>query len=189
MTQKELDIQYLKIAKLWSENSKAERSKVGAIIVKNNMIISDGYNGTPSGFDNCCEIWEPQPSCWKKAQEEDIRGIGCEGEARDIIIDGYAKLTCNHPFHCKYAKCTTKPEVLHAEANAITKLAKSTQSSDNSTLYVTMSPCFDCAKLIIQSGIKRVVYCEEYRKLDGIELLKKAGIKVEKINIEENDKN
>lgn len=178
------DKQYLRMAKIWAENSYAERSKVGALIVKDDMIISDGYNGTPAGFDNCCEIWEPQYGCWKKAQEEDIRGIGCEGEARDIIVDGYVKLTCKHPFHCKYAKCTTKPEVMHAEANAITKVAKSGNSSKGATMYITLSPCLECAKLIIQAGIKRVVYAEEYRIKDGIELLKKAGIEVKQIEIE-----
>lgn len=179
------DKQYLKIAYLWAENSYAERNKVGAIIVKDNAIISDGYNGMPAGFDNCCEIWEPQYGCWKKAQEEDMRGIGCEGEVRDIIVDGYVKLTCKHPFHCKYAKCTTKPEVLHAEANAITKLAKSTQSSDGATLYVTLSPCIDCAKLIIQSGIKKVVYGEIYRSDAGLKLLQKVGIETIQINVNE----
>lgn len=143
------DKQYLRIAKIWAENSHAVRSKVGSIIVKDNMIISDGYNGTPSGFDNCCEY--------------EIHSFRPE--------DG------------EFIELKTKPEVLHAEANAITKLAKSTQSSDGATLYVTMSPCFECAKLIIQSGIKRVVYEEEYRKTDGLELLKKAGIIVEKIDL------
>ena len=132
------DKKYLKMAEIWASNSHAVRSKVGALIVKNGMIISDGYNGTPHGFDNCCEI-----------NLED--------------------------------KLVTKPEVLHAEANAITKVAKSTNSSEGSTLYITLSPCLECAKLIIQSGIKRVVYKEEYRIKDGIDLLKKAGIEVEQI--------
>lgn len=124
------DRTYLEIAKLWSTNSKAIRKKVGAIIVKNKMIISDGYNGTVSGFDNVCE---------------DKKG-------------------------------RTKKEVLHAEANAILKLAKNGISSKDATLYITMSPCFECAKLIIQSGIKRVVYTEEYRIKSGLTLLKKANI-------------
>lgn len=145
------DKQYLKIAKLWAENSYARRNKVGAIIVKDNMIISDGYNGMPSGFDNCCEdeihLFRPE-----------------DGE---------------------YIELKTKPEVLHAEANAITKLAKSTQSSDGATLYVTLSPCLDCAKLIIQSGIKKVVYGEIYRSDAGLKLLEKAGIEVIQININE----
>lgn len=133
------DKQYMQMAEIWATNSYAERNQVGALIVKDNMIISDGYNGTPAGFDNRCEIEMP---------------------------DG---------------TLTTKPEVLHAEANAITKIAKSTQSSDGSTLYVTLSPCPECAKLIIQSGIKRVVYKNLYRKTEGIDLLERAGIKVERI--------
>jgi dCMP deaminase len=133
------DKQYMQMAEIWATNSYAERNQVGALIVKDNMIISDGYNGTPAGFDNRCEI-----------------------EMSDGTL-------------------TTKPEVLHAEANAITKIAKSTQSSDGSTLYVTLSPCPECAKLIIQSGIKRVVYKNLYRKTEGIDLLEKAGIKVERI--------
>lgn len=118
------------MARIWAENSYCERRKVGAIIVKNSMIISDGYNGTPSGFENICE---------------DSAGV-------------------------------TKPYVLHAEANAITKVARSNNSSDGATLYVTASPCLECAKLIIQSGIKRVVFNELYRICDGIELLDRAGI-------------
>ncbi|MBR6198070.1 MAG: dCMP deaminase family protein [Bacteroidaceae bacterium] len=137
MTDKEkqhnLDLRYLRMARIWSENSYCERRKVGALIVKDKMIISDGYNGTPSGFENVCE-------------DENN---------------------------------TTKPYVLHAEANAITKIARSSNSSDGSTLYVTASPCIECAKLIIQAGIKRVVYSEKYRLEDGIELLKRAGIDVE----------
>ncbi len=133
--QNKLDERYLKMAKIWSENSYCIRRKVGAIIVKNKMIISDGYNGTPSGFENICE---------------DENGI-------------------------------TKSYVLHAEANAITKVAKSHNSSKNATLYVTTSPCMECSKLIIQSGIKRVVYDEEYRNKDGLELLKRAGIDLKRI--------
>jgi dCMP deaminase len=126
----ELDKRYLRMARIWSENSYCTRRKVGALIVKDKMIISDGYNGTPSGFENVCEL------------EDD----------------------------------TTKGYVLHAEANAITKIAKSGNSSDGATLYVTTSPCLECAKLIIQSGIKRVVYSEKYRIDDGIKLLERAGI-------------
>ena len=118
------------MATIWAENSYCVRRKVGAIIVKNQMIISDGYNGTPSGFENVCE---------------DENGL-------------------------------TKPYVLHAEANAITKVARSNNSSDGATLYVTASPCLECAKLIIQSGIRRVVYNELYRISDGIDLLERAGI-------------
>ena len=133
-----LDRRYLKMAMIWAENSYCKRRKVGAIIVKDKMIISDGYNGTPSGFENICE-------------------------------DGF-----NH----------TKPYVLHAEANAITKVAKSNNSSAGATLYVTSSPCLECAKLIIQAGIKRVVFTESYRIDDGIELLKRAGIEVNQVELQ-----
>ncbi len=125
-----LDKRYLRMARIWAENSYCERRKVGAIIVRNSMIISDGYNGTPSGFENVCE---------------DNNGI-------------------------------TKPYVLHAEANSITKVARSNNSSDGATLYVTASPCLECAKLIIQSGIRRVVFNELYRITDGIDLLRRAGV-------------
>ncbi len=124
-----LDRRYLRMARIWAENSYCKRRQVGALVVKDSMIISDGYNGTPSGFENVCEE------------------------------DG-----------------VTLPYVLHAEANAITKLARSSNNSDGATLYVTASPCIECAKLIIQSGIKRVIYGEQYRLTDGIELLQKAGI-------------
>ena len=153
------DTKYLRMARIWAENSYAERRKVGCLIVKDNMIISDGYNGTPSGFENKCE---------------DIRYIDEE--------------RCRH---CKRGHCEgcdnietfTKPYVLHAEANAITKLAKSNNSSIGATLYVTLSPCIECAKLMIQSGITRVVYIEKYRITDGLELLERAGIEV--VQIEE----
>lgn len=127
-----LDKRYLRMAQIWAENSYCERRKVGALVVKDKMIISDGYNGTPSGFENVCE---------------DENGL-------------------------------TKPYVLHAEANAITKLARSGNNSDGSTLYVTAAPCIECAKLIIQAGIKRVVYGEKYRLEEGINLLKRANIEV-----------
>ena len=130
--QLELDLRYIRMAKIWAENSYCKRRQVGAIVVKDKMIISDGYNGTPSGFENICE---------------DENGL-------------------------------TKPYVLHAEANAITKIARSGNNSDGATLYVTSSPCIECAKLIIQAGIKRVVYSEAYRLNDGIELLQRAGIEV-----------
>lgn len=136
---KKFDRSYLRMAQIWAENSYCKRRKVGALLVKNNMIISDGYNGTPSGFENICE---------------DENGV-------------------------------TKPYVLHAEANAITKVAKSGNSSEDATLYVTASPCIECAKLIIQAGIKRVVYCDEYRLHDGPDLLKQAGIEVEQVNVDE----
>ena len=133
---KKFDNSYLEMASVWARNSYCKRRQVGALLVKDRMIISDGYNGTPSGFENVCE---------------DETGA-------------------------------TKPYVLHAEANAITKVAKSGNSSDGSTLYVTASPCLECAKLIIQAGIKRVVYKDEYRLTDGIDLLKRAGIEVEKVD-------
>ena len=133
--QTKLDLRYLRMARIWAENSYCKRRQVGALVVKDKMIISDGYNGTPSGFENICE-------------ENDI----------------------------------TKPYVLHAEANAITKLARSSNNSDGSTLYVTASPCIECAKLIIQAGIKRVVYSEKYRLEDGLDLLKRANIEVIYIN-------
>jgi len=127
-----LDKRYLQMALIWAQNSYCERRKVGALMVKDKMIISDGYNGTPAGFENICE-------------DDDNR---------------------------------TKPYVLHAEANAITKIAKSNNSSEGATLYVTSSPCLECSKLIIQSGICRVVYSENYRNNDGVELLKRAGVEV-----------
>jgi len=130
--QKLLDTRYMRMARIWAENSYCQRRQVGALLVKNKMIISDGYNGTPAGFENNCE---------------DENG-------------------------------NSKPYVLHAEANAITKVARSHNSSDGATLYVTASPCMECAKLIIQAGIKRVVYGEHYRIMDGIELLERAGIEV-----------
>lgn len=136
--QKELDLRYLRMARIWSENSYCERRKVGALVVKDKMIISDGYNGTPAGFENVCE------------DENNV----------------------------------TKPYVLHAEANAITKIARSGNNSDGSTLYVTDSPCIECSKLIIQAGIKRVIFSREYRMTDGIDLLRRAGIEVEHLPID-----
>ena len=136
-----LDLRYMRMARIWAENSYCKRRQVGALLVKNKMIISDGYNGTPSGFENNCE------------DENNV----------------------------------SKPYVLHAEANAITKVARSNNSSDGATLYVTASPCIECAKLIIQAGIKRVVYGEKYRLEDGINLLKKANIEVIYLNPEENE--
>ncbi|MDE6006540.1 MAG: dCMP deaminase family protein [Muribaculaceae bacterium] len=127
-----LDRRYLRMASIWSENSYCERRKVGALLVKDKMIISDGYNGTPSGFPNVCES---------------VEGV-------------------------------TLPYVLHAEANAITKVARSNNSSEGSTLYVTTSPCMECSKLIIQAGINRVVFSDLYRITDGLELLEKAGVEV-----------
>ncbi len=136
-----LDLRYLRMARIWAENSYCQRRKVGALVVKNKMIISDGYNGTPSGFDNVCE------------------------DSANITL----------------------PYVLHAEANAITKLARSSNNSVGATLYVTASPCIECSKLIIQAGIKRVVYGEHYRLEDGIKLLERANIEVKYLNPDDID--
>lgn len=127
-----LDQRYMRMAFIWAENSYCKRRQVGALLVKDKMIISDGFNGTPAGFENICE---------------DDNNV-------------------------------TKPYVLHAEANAITKVARSNNSSEGATLYVTSSPCIECAKLIIQAGIKRVVYADSYRLSDGIELLRRAEIEM-----------
>jgi dCMP deaminase len=135
--QEQFDRRYLEMARIWARNSYCKRRQVGALIVKEKMIISDGYNGTPAGFENICE-------------DENNR---------------------------------TKPYVLHAEANAITKVAKSNNSSDGATLYITTSPCMECAKLIIQSGIRRVVFCDSYHTHDGVNLLEKAGIEVEFVEL------
>jgi dCMP deaminase len=134
--QRQLDIRYIRMARIWAENSYCVRRQVGALIVKDKMIISDGYNGTPSGFENVCE---------------DETGH-------------------------------TKPYVLHAEANAITKVAKSHNNCEGATLYITASPCMECSKLIIQAGIRRVVYCDEYHSVDGIELLRRVGIETVQID-------
>ena len=139
--QRQLDIRYLRMARVWAENSYCVRRQVGALIVKDKMIISDGYNGTPSGFENICE-------------------------------DDLGK---------------TKPYVLHAEANAITKVAKSANNCDGATLYVTASPCIECSKLIIQAGIKRIVYSDRYRSDDGLELLQRGGIECIRIELTAND--
>ncbi len=132
-------MRYLRMARIWAENSYCQRRQVGALVVKNKMIISDGYNGTPSGFENVCE------------DDDNV----------------------------------TKPYVLHAEANAITKLARSSNNSDGATLYVTDAPCIECAKLIIQAGIKRVVFAKQYRLHDGIDLLERANIQVIHLNPDE----
>jgi len=137
--QRRFDVSYLQMAQIWGKNSYCRRRQVGALLVKDRIIISDGYNGTPSGFENECE-------------------------------DGEGK---------------TKPYVLHAEANAITKVAKSNNSSEGATLYITSSPCVECAKLIVQAGVKRVVYAERYHSADGLSLLERAGIQVEQISIEQ----
>ena len=139
--QTDLDKRYLRMARIWAENSYCKRRQVGALIVKDKMIISDGYNGTPSGFENVCE------------DENNV----------------------------------TKYYVLHAEANALTKIARSGNNSDGATMYVTDEPCIECAKLIIQSGICRVIYARDYRLHDGVELLKRAGIVVKHLFLEIND--
>ena len=133
-----LDRRYMRMAFIWAENSYCKRRKVGAILVKDKMIISDGYNGTPAGFENVCE------------DENDV----------------------------------TKSYVLHAEANAITKVARSNNSSDGATLYVTSSPCIECAKLIIQAGISRVVFSDNYRLNDGLDLLKRAHVELVSVEID-----
>ena len=138
--QRVLDHRYMRMAKIWAENSYCQRRKVGALIVKDKMIISDGYNGTPVGFENVCE---------------NEQGL-------------------------------TKAYVLHAEANAITKLARSNNNSEGATLYVTTSPCIECSKLIIQAGIIRVVYSEEYHITDGLDLLRRVGVEVIHLVEEEN---
>ena len=136
--QRQLDARYLKMARIWAENSYCVRRQVGALIVKDKMIISDGYNGTPSGFENICE---------------DDMG-------------------------------QTKPYVLHAEANAITKVAKSANNCEGATLYITASPCLECSKLIIQAGIKRVVFSEKYHNTEGLDILSKVGVELVHIPIE-----
>ena len=142
-SQIDLDRTYLEMARVWAQLSKAERKKVGCLIVKDGQIISDGYNGTPKGYDNKCEI----------------------------INEKYLPQAEN--------KLQTKREVLHAESNALMKLAKSTNSSKDSTIYLTMSPCFDCAKLIIQAEVERVVCSEQYRITDGVDFLRKNNIIVD----------
>ena len=135
--QQKLDLRYLRMAQIWAENSYCKRRQVGALVVKDQMIISDGFNGTPSGFENVCE-------------ENNV----------------------------------TLPYVLHAEANAITKLARSSNNSDGATLYVTDAPCIECSKLIIQAGIKRVIYGRQYRLTDGLELLERAGIELQYLPVD-----
>ena len=137
--QRQLDIRYLKMARIWAENSYCVRRQVGALIVKDKMIISDGYNGTPSGFENVCE--------------------------NDMGL--------------------TKPYVLHAEANAITKVAKSANNCDGATLYVTTSPCMECSKLIIQAGIRRVVFSEKYHNTEGLDILSKVGVEYVHLPLED----
>lgn len=165
----ELDKRYLRMARIWSENSYAIRRKVGCLIVKDRMIISDGYNGTPAGFENVCEDVE----CMCEYR------YGCCYTARPIVESIDLMKRCKE---CEYAKLKTKPYVLHAEANAISKLAKSFNNSEGATLYVTDEPCLDCAKMIIQAGIKRVVFWREYHTHEGTQLLLRAKIQIDQIS-------
>jgi len=143
----DLDVTYLRMADEWAQLSKAVRRKVGCLIVKDDQIISDGYNGTPAGFDNTCEF----------------------------VNEGFLDRAEN--------KLQTKPEVLHAESNALMKLAKSTNSSKDSTIYLTMSPCFDCAKLIIQAGVIRVIFSEKYRNQEGVKFLHSNNVIAERVTV------
>lgn len=161
----ERDVRYLRMARIWAENSYAIRLKVGALVVsKDGNIISDGYNGTPRGFENVCE--------YPDKKEYELSEELTDEQKREYLENNWYDGNC---------KLISKPYVLHAEANALTKLAKSTQSSDGATLYVTDMPCMECSKLIIQAGIRRVVYERPYRIPDGIDLLQRAGIIVEQI--------
>lgn len=169
--QERIDRLYLRMAFIWSENSYAIRRQVGALIVKDNSIISDGYNGTPSGFENVCETVD---SCGNKG------GV--------CYLNGKRNSYNEDCLNCRHANLVTKPYVLHAESNAIAKLAKSNNSSEGATLYVTDEPCLECSKMIIQAGIRRVIYAREYRLHDGIALLTRAGIEVQQININNNEK-
>lgn len=159
-----IDGLYMKMAFIWAQNSYAIRRKVGCLIVKNNRIISDGYNGMPCGFENICE---------EIPEEIEKKLNGQMSSLTEEVVRSYLQFYQDNGGTLK-----TKPYVLHAESNAITKLAQSNNDSNGATLYVTDEPCIDCAKLIIQAGIKRVVFCREYRLHDGIKLLKKTGIEV-----------
>jgi dCMP deaminase len=157
-----VDVIYMQIAYQISKLSYAERRKVGCIVVKDEQIVSFGYNGTPHGFDNQCE----------------------ETQTRNIDNSDHKEILIEKGYECEDTCCSkqvTKQEVLHAESNALMKISKSTLTSKGSILYTTTSPCFECAKLIIQAGVEKVFYCEGYRDLSGISLLKKAGIIVEQV--------
>lgn len=183
--QHQYDVAYMEMAMAMAKLSYAVRSKVGCIIVsKNGQVISQGFNGTPTGYDNCCE--DPHCSC------KYVRG--CQFTERPIVEQMSVKFCSNalkplghadeeKGYPCQYLTLTTKKEVLHAESNAISKCAKWISSTDGATLYVTLSPCFECSKTIIQAGISRVCYAEEYRDKTGIEFLKKNGIIVDKIDM------
>jgi dCMP deaminase len=144
---------YMKTAKLFAEHSYAKRKKVGAVIVKNDRIISIGYNGMPAGWDNDCE---------------------------DLVV--YRKEIEPGVFNMEHTReWKTKPEVLHAESNAIAKLARSSESGDSASMFITCAPCMDCAKMIYQSGIKEVFYGEDYRSREGIDFLNKCGLSVKQL--------
>jgi len=159
-----IEIIYMQTAYQFSKLSYAERRKVGCVIVKDHQVISFGYNGMPHGFDNVCE-------------ETDIRYYESPDLALDLIEQGYK---CDNGI-CHKHDTITKPEVLHAESNAIMKVAKSTMSCEGAELFTTTCPCFGCAKLIIQAGISKVYYTEDYRDMSGVELLKQANIIVEQV--------
>lgn len=171
---------YMKTAKIFSELSHARRLHVGAIVVKDDRIVSIGYNGMPAGWDNNCEDieWMGDAGGWLDPEEIEERWP-FEGE----MVTYYSDDTC-HSQKNRY-KLKTKPEVLHAETNAIAKLAKSTESGVGATMFITHSPCLDCAKLIYQSGINRVFYSNNYRSTDGIDFLTKSGVNVEKLDIDD----
>lgn len=161
----ELDKRYLRMARIWSENSYAIRRQVGCLIVKDRMIISDGYNGTPSGFENVCEVSN-------KKEYEPFSDISDERKI-ECLKKNYREGRIN---------LITKPYVLHAEANAISKLARSGNNSEGATLYVTDEPCLECSKMIIQAGIRRVIFWRQYHTHEGTQLLLRANIKVDQIS-------
>jgi dCMP deaminase len=168
MTDSQSDKYYMSVAILAALNSHAIRKKVGAIIVKDNCIVSDGFNGTPSGMDNNCEI--------------------CMCDRDQIAAEHYHLPECDHNCkRCPDGILKTKPEVLHAESNAITKCAKYGRSTEGAKMYVTCSPCIECAKLIIQAGIKELIYKETYHDTSGLELLKKCNVKIRKLEDYEKD--
>lgn len=158
----ELDKRYLRMARIWSENSYAIRRQVGCLIVKDRMIISDGYNGTPSGFENVCEY-----------------AVCGSSSPCNLQTGGETHSEC---YNCSKVRLVTKPYVLHAEANAISKLARSGNNSEGATLYVTDEPCLECSKMIIQAGIKRVVFWREYHIHEGTQLLLRAKIQIDQIS-------
>lgn len=165
-----ISVIYMQMAYQIAKLSYAERRKVGCLIVKDEQIVSFGYNGTPHGFDNQCE---------------DLHAVLPRGDEQILELKERGYCCDNHGG--TWSKLVTKKEVLHAESNAITKLAKSTLTSKDSILYTTTSPCFDCAKLIIQAGVKEVYYCEEYMDISGINLLEQAGIKTHQVIVWNND--